>query len=106
MTLTPDRDQSPAVAGGRQAGDAGGMDSALAARLTEICGAGGVITDEQELRTYECDGLTSHRCSPGLVVLPRSAEQVAAVVRECAAAGIPFIARGSGTGLSGGALPR
>src|SRR5580658_7363590 len=84
----------------------GSMDSALAARLTEICGADGVITDEQELRTYECDGLTAHRCSPGLVVLPRSAEQVAAVVKECAAAGIPFIARGSGTGLSGGALPR
>jgi glycolate dehydrogenase FAD-linked subunit len=78
----------------------------LAVRLTEICGAGGVITDPQELRTYECDGLTAHRCSPGLVVLPQTAEQVAAVVRACATAGVPFVARGSGTGLSGGALPR
>ena len=43
---------------------------------------------------------------PGLVVLPRTAEQVAAIVRACAAARIPFVARGSGTGLSGGALPR
>jgi glycolate oxidase len=82
------------------------MDGALVARLARICGAGGVVTDAEELRTYECDGLTSHRCSPGLVVLPRTAEQVAAIVRECAATGTPFVARGSGTGLSGGALPR
>jgi glycolate oxidase len=82
------------------------MMSALAAKLAQICGAGNVITDPQELRTYECDGLTSHRCSPGLVVLPQTAEQVAAIVRECADAKIPFVARGSGTGLSGGALPR
>src|SRR5690606_32416029 len=57
-------------------------------------------------RTYECDGLTNHRATPGIVVLPADAEQVAAVVRECAAAGVPYVARGSGTGLSGGALPR
>jgi glycolate oxidase len=80
--------------------------AALVPRMTRICGPGGVITDPQELRTYECDGLTAHRCSPGLVVLPESAEQVAQIVAACAQAGIPFIARGSGTGLSGGALPR
>jgi glycolate oxidase len=78
----------------------------LIPRMTQICGRDGVVTDPAELRTYECDGLTSHRVSPALVVLPRTAEQVAAVVRECAAAKIPFVARGSGTGLSGGALPR
>jgi len=78
----------------------------LAGRLSQICGAGNVITDPLELATYECDGLTAHRCSPGLVVLPGSAQEVAQVVSECAAAGLPFIARGSGTGLSGGALPR
>ena len=72
----------------------------------EICGPGSVVTDPLELRTYECDGLTSHRRRPGLVVLPETAEQVAAVVRVCAGAGVPFVARGSGTGLSGGALPR
>jgi glycolate oxidase len=77
----------------------------LIPHLTSICGEDGVVTDPLELRTYECDGLTSHRCSPGLVVLPETAEQVAAVVRACATAGVPFVARGSGTGLSGGALP-
>jgi len=82
------------------------MLSALPARMADICGQGNVITDPQELRTYECDGLTAHRSTPGLVVLPESAAQVTAIVRECAARGLPFVARGSGTGLSGGALPR
>src|SRR6266571_6596457 len=77
----------------------------LIPRMTQICGRDAVVTDPAELRTYECDGLTSHRVSPALVVLPQTAEQVAAVVRECAQAKIPFVARGSGTGLSGGALP-
>ena len=74
--------------------------------MTQICGADGVVTDPLELRTYETDGLTSHRTAPGLVVLPDTAEQVAAIVRVCAKAGVPYVARGSGTGLSGGALPR
>ena len=78
---------------------------ALVPRMRDICGAGNVITDPLELRTYECDGLTSHRCVPALVVLPASAAEVAGVVAECARAGVPFVARGSGTGLSGGALP-
>jgi glycolate oxidase len=79
---------------------------ALAARLREICGPGQVITDPMELRTYECDGLTSHRCTPALAVLPGAAAEVASVVAACAAAAVPFVARGSGTGLSGGALPQ
>ncbi len=79
---------------------------ALVPRMRDICGAGNVITDPLELRTYECDGLTSHRSVPALVVLPGSAAQVAAIVAECARANVPFVARGSGTGLSGGALPR
>ena len=78
---------------------------ALVPRMRDICGAGNVITDPLDLRTYECDGLTSHRCVPALVVLPGSAAEVAAVVTECARAAVPFVARGSGTGLSGGALP-
>ena len=77
----------------------------LAAELHAVLGPTAVITDRQRLRTYECDGLAQHRVVPGMVVLPESAEQVAAVVRACAAQGIPFVARGSGTGLSGGALP-
>ena len=79
---------------------------ALSTRMADICGPDAVLTDPAQLATYECDGLTSHRCTPGLVVLPATAEQVAAVVRACAGAGVPFVARGSGTGLSGGALPR
>jgi glycolate oxidase len=58
------------------------------------------------LRTYECDGLAHYKVTPALVVLPETAEQVAAVVSACARHRVPFVARGSGTGLSGGALPR
>ncbi len=54
---------------------------------------------------YECDGLTAYRATPLLVVLPDSEEQVAAVLRICHANGVPVVARGAGTGLSGGALP-
>src|SRR6201997_5625274 len=78
---------------------------ALASRLQEICGAGHVITDPLELRTYECDGLTAHRSVPALVVLPATAEQVAAVVASCAEAGVPFVPRGGGAGRSGGPVP-
>jgi glycolate oxidase len=66
---------------------------------------GGLITAANQLQTYECDGLTNFRTMPGAVVLPRSAEQVQAIVRVCARHRLPFVARGSGTGLSGGALP-
>jgi glycolate oxidase len=64
-----------------------------------------VISEPEQLRTYECDGLTGHRVVPSLVVLPETTEQVQAVVRACHAAAVPFVARGAGTGLSGGALP-
>ncbi|MGA9309682.1 MAG: FAD-binding protein, partial [Pseudonocardiaceae bacterium] len=77
----------------------------LAAEFVALLGPAAVITDRQRLRTYECDGLAQYRVVPGIVVLPESAEQIAAVVRACAAAKVPFVARGSGTGLSGGALP-
>jgi glycolate oxidase len=78
----------------------------LAARLTEVVGPDNVITDPAQLRTYESDGLTYYRATPGIVVLPDTAEHVAAIVRACAAERVPYVARGSGTGLSGGALPR
>ncbi len=79
---------------------------ALAERCARLLGDDAVISDPVRLRTYECDGLTTHRATPGLVVLPGTAEEIAEIVRCCAAAGIPYVARGSGTGLSGGALPR
>ncbi len=74
---------------------------ALLARL----GADRVITDPLARRTYECDGLAHYTSVPGLVVLADQAADVAVTVAECARAGVPFVARGSGTGLSGGALP-
>jgi glycolate oxidase len=74
-------------------------------RVRELLPADSVITDHARLRTYECDGLAHYRVVPGLVVMPETAEQVAAVVAACAEHGVPFVARGSGTGLSGGALP-
>jgi len=77
----------------------------LAADLQAVLGPAAVITDEAARRTYECDGLTHYRAVPALVVLPESAEEVRHVVRACRERGIPWVARGSGTGLSGGALP-
>ena len=64
-----------------------------------------MITDRARLRTYECDGLAHYRVTPALVVIPEDAAQLAAIVRACAEHGVPYVARGSGTGLSGGALP-
>jgi glycolate oxidase len=78
---------------------------ALRQRLESLLGPGGVVSSPVELRTYECDGLASHRVTPRLVVLPESTPQVQAVVRLCHDEGVPFVARGAGTGLSGGALP-
>src|SRR6476659_2618036 len=63
------------------------------------------IREPEQLRTYECDGLTGHRVVPSLVALPGSTAEVQAVVRLCAEERLPFVARGAGTGLSGGALP-
>ena len=64
-----------------------------------------MITEPERLATYDCDGLTGWRAQPACVVLPGSAEDVQGVVRLCARERVPFVARGAGTGLSGGALP-
>jgi glycolate oxidase len=66
---------------------------------------GAVISSPEQLHTYECDALSSFRVMPQAVLLPSTTEQVQAIVRICHAHQIPFVARGSGTGLSGGALP-
>jgi glycolate oxidase len=78
-----------------------GFQSAVEAALP----AAAVLSEPEDLRTYECDGLTGRRVLPALVCLPETTEQVQAVVRACNAHRIPFVARGAGTGLSGGALP-
>src|SRR6476619_142470 len=77
----------------------------LVAELVRALGADAVLSEPAELRTYECDGLTGHRAVPRAVVLPRSTEEVQAAVRVCREHGAPFVARGAGTGLSGGAVP-
>ncbi|HEY9761346.1 MAG TPA: glycolate oxidase subunit GlcD [Trichocoleus sp.] len=68
-------------------------------------GADQVIRRKEELLVYECDGLTSYRQRPAVVVLPRTTEQVAEAVKICHRYQVPFVPRGAGTGLSGGALP-
>lgn len=68
-------------------------------------GKTGVVQRKEELLTYECDGLTSYRQRPALVILPRTTEQVSEVVKICDKYNVPWVARGAGTGLSGGALP-
>jgi len=74
-------------------------------RLGGMLDPGALLTAPADVRPYECDGLTGHRAVPAAVLLPRSTDQVAACVRVCHRAGVPFVARGAGTGLSGGALP-
>ena len=78
---------------------------AVLQELEELLGSGRVIGTPEELLVYECDGLASYRQSPRVVVLPRTPEEVAAVVQICDRHRVAFVARGSGTGLSGGALP-
>src|SRR3982750_891642 len=74
-------------------------------RLDRFAAVTRTIREPEQLRTYECDGLTGRRVVPALVALPGSTEEVQAVVRICNEERIPFVARGAGTGLSGGALP-
>lgn len=81
------------------------MDASFLAKLEAILGPAGVLRDPNELLTYESDGLARLRSKPGCVVLPHSAAEVQAIVRLCHEHGVPFVARGHGTGLSGGALP-
>ncbi|MCG8325528.1 MAG: FAD-binding protein [Thiotrichales bacterium] len=73
--------------------------------LTRILPPQCVLSDEESLRPYECDGLSAYRQIPGCVVIPDSVEQVQAIMQLCSRAGVPVVARGGGTGLSGGALP-
>ncbi|MET7991834.1 FAD-linked oxidase C-terminal domain-containing protein [Amycolatopsis sp. NPDC005232] len=93
MTTYEPRDVRPRIA-------------ALAERLRAALGPDSVIDDHQRLRTYECDGLAHYKVTPALAVLARDTAAVVETVRACAEAEVPFVARGSGTGLSGGALPR
>ena len=78
---------------------------ALAARLKLILPAHCLLLDEEDLRPYECDGLTAYRELPMAVCLPETEGQVVDILRACHQLGVPVVARGAGTGLSGGAMP-
>ena len=77
----------------------------LLERLRQIVGQDWVLTHEHQLRTYESDGLLQYQVLPAVAVLPGTGDEVRAVVAVCAEAGVPWVARGAGSGLSGGALP-
>ena len=75
--------------------------AALKRVLPEHC----VMWRPEDTRPYECDGLSMFRALPMVVVLPETEQQVVDVLRACRALGVPVVARGAGTGLSGGAMP-
>lgn len=77
----------------------------FADKLLEILSSDGVISSSDELIVYECDGLTGYRIKPIFVVLPKSAKEISEVIKLCSRENVPFVPRGAGTGLSGGALP-
>ena len=73
--------------------------------LTLLLPKEAVLLSEESRRVYECDGLSAYHRMPGCVVLPEDIEQARAVLRYCHAHELLVVARGAGTGLSGGALP-
>jgi len=81
------------------------METGFIDELERCTGPGAVLRDPAELLAYESDALVHLRATPGAVVLPSSASEVQAIVRLCHRDQVPFVARGQGTGLSGGALP-
>lgn len=73
--------------------------------LSRVLPAGALLFDPEDLRPYECDGLAAYRQLPLIVAIPASEAEVVAVLKACHELGVPVVARGAGTGLSGGALP-
>ncbi len=77
----------------------------LSSALRELLPPAALLCDAEEMRPYECDGLSAYRELPLLVALPDTIDQIRAVLAVCREYGVPVVARGAGTGLSGGALP-
>ena len=77
----------------------------VVAALLQLLPAHAVLWQSEDTTPYECDGLTVYRARPMAVVLPETSDQVAQVLRACQAMNVPVVARGAGTGLSGGAMP-
>jgi len=81
------------------------MRSEIISAMRNIVPGEGVIADEDELRAYDCDGLSAYKQVPLIVVLPENTEQVSRVLKYCHQNNVKVVPRGAGTGLSGGALP-
>jgi glycolate oxidase len=79
--------------------------AAVIKQIENIVGRERLVIDDDALTTYESDGLLQYKRRPAAVALPDSTEEVARIVRACHGARVPWVARGAGTGLSGGALP-
>ena len=80
-------------------------DAALITALTKLVSSESVLSNDEDLKPYECDGLSAYRALPLVVVLPETIEQVQEILKLCHQHHVPVVARGAGTGLSGGALP-
>jgi len=79
--------------------------TALISALRGLLPSESVLADAEDMRPFECDGLAVYRQLPMVVALPETVAQVQSILRLCHAHGVPVVARGAGTGLSGGALP-
>jgi len=79
--------------------------SHIVSRLLTVLPADAVISDPDETKAYECDALTAYKCPPMAAVLPRTTDEVSAVLKICHEEGVPVVPRGSGTSLAGGAMP-
>jgi glycolate oxidase len=97
MSTTPEQESIPAEATEK---------ASVVAALKRVITADSVLVSDEELRPYECDGLSAYRELPMVVVLPSDVEQVVAVLRVAREKNVPVVTRGAGTSLSGGALPR
>ncbi|MEP7084959.1 MAG: FAD-binding protein, partial [Betaproteobacteria bacterium] len=80
------------------------LDHLLAACQTQLPELS-LLVSAEDVRPYECDGLSCYRAQPGAVLLPENESEVLGALRLCAASRVPVVARGAGTGLSGGAMP-
>ncbi|AWI75552.1 FAD-binding oxidoreductase [Parazoarcus communis] len=94
------------IALGEQEADFSAVDKArVVEALARVLPPGALMYESEDLRPYECDGLAAYRALPLVVALPTTEAQVVEVLKACSALGVPVVARGAGTGLSGGALP-
>ena len=83
----------------------GARQAEVAAALSQVLPATAILVRREDTTPYECDGLTAFKAKPMVVVLPENETQLAGALKVCHRLGVPVVARGAGTGLSGGAMP-